>query len=187
MEPQSSQSSTTPDKRDLIMVSCYCDLDCARDDFAELARQIKKRSFNVRESVLLGKNAEGMPIVLDTSSGHHGRTGAIVGAGMGFLLGVLMMPTLPISVAVGAAAGATVAKFADHTLKAGLRHDIAEHLDKATGVVISVVDALDELWAKRALKNADAYVAVPYPDSTIVSLERAVADTMSRVHPDDEG
>jgi hypothetical protein len=90
-------------------------------------------------------------------------------------------------VAVGAAAGATVAKFADHTLKAGLRHDIAEHLDKATGVVISVVDALDELWAKRALKNADAYVAVPYPDSTIVSLERAVADTMSRVHPDDEG
>ena len=77
----------------------------------------------MRESVLLGKNTDGTPTVLDTNSGHHGRTRAIVGAGMGFLIGVLTMPVLPVTVAVGAAAGAAVATFADRTLKAGLpRH-----------------------------------------------------------------
>ena len=167
------------DTRDVIMVSCYCDLDSARRDFDELAKQIKKKRVEVRESVLLGRSADGTPVVLGTSSGHHGRTGAIVGASMGFLLGMLTLPALPVSVAVGTVAGAAVANFADHALKAGLRHDIAEHLTAATGVVITVVGALDELWARHALSGASTYVAVPFPDSTIASLEQAVADAIA--------
>ncbi len=169
--------------RELIMVSCYGDLACARRNFADLTEQVKKGRVQVRESVLLGKNADGLPIVLDTSSGHHGRTGAIVGAGLGFLLGLLTMPTLPISVAIGAVTGAAVAGYADHTIKAGLRHDIAEKLVAATGVVVTVVSGLDEMWVRRALRGASAYVAVPFPDSTIASLEQAVTDAMKSVSP----
>jgi uncharacterized membrane protein len=165
------------------MVSCYRDLVVARRDFDELARQIKKKRVEVRESVLLGSNADGTPVVLSTTSGHHGRTGAIVGASVGFLLGLLTMPALPVSVVVGTVAGAAVANFADHTLKAGLRHDIAEHLAAATGVVITVVGALDELWARHALSGASTYVAVSFPDSTIASLERAVAEAMGERGP----
>jgi uncharacterized membrane protein len=179
MESVNENEWRIDDTRDVIMVSCYGDLDSARRDFDELARQIKKKRVEVRESVLLGRSTDGTPVVLGTSSGHHGRTGAIVGASMGFLLGLLTMPALPVSVAVGTVAGAAVAKFADHTLKAGLRHDIAEHLAEATGVVITVVGALDELWARHALSSASTYVAVPFPDSTIASLERAVAEAMA--------
>jgi hypothetical protein len=85
---------------------------------------------------------------------------------MGFLLGLLTLPALSVSVAVVTVAGAVVATFADHTLKAGLRHDIADHLASATGVVITVVGALDELWARRVLSGASTYVAVQFPDST---------------------
>lgn len=177
---KTSESST----RDLIMVSCYGDLTCARKDFDELVTHIKKQHFRVREAVLLGKNADGTPTVLDASSGHHGRTGAVVGAGIGFLLGVLTLPVLPMTVAVGAAAGAAVTMFADHTLKAGLRHDIAEKLAEATGVVITVVSTFDEVWARRALSRASEYVTVPYPESTIASLEQAVAEAMSGLDPD---
>lgn len=98
---------------------------------------------------------------------------------MGFLIGMLTMPILPATVAVGAAAGAAVATFADHTLKSGLRHDIAEKLAKATGVVITLASAYDEPWARRALSGASAYMTVPYPESTIASLEEAVMKAMS--------
>ena len=179
MDTASTGQPPIGDTRDVIAVSCYGDLERARKDFDELSRQIKKEHFQVRESVLLGKNADGTPTVLDTSSGHHGRTGAIVGAGMGFLIGVLTMPILPATVAVGAAAGAAVATFADHTLKSGLRHDIAEKLAEATGVVITLATAYDEPWARRALSGASAYMTVPYPESTIASLEEAVMKAMS--------
>lgn len=167
--------STNPD---VIIVSCYADLASARDDFDELTQHIKKQHFRVRESVLLGKNADSIPIVCDAASGHHGRTGAIVGAGMGFLIGALTMPVLPMTVAIGAATGTAVAKFADHTLKTGLKHDLAENLSAATGVVISVASSFDELWVRRCLANALDHVSVSYPESTIASLERVVTDAM---------
>ncbi|RDH78157.1 DUF1269 domain-containing protein [Mycolicibacterium moriokaense] len=175
-QPNEESSS---DACELIVISCYGDLAYARKDFDELSKQVRKKRVQVRESVLLAKNADGTPIVLDTSSGHHGRTGAIVGASMGFLLGMLTIPALPVSVAVGAMTGAAVAKFADHTLKVGLRHDIAESLAAATGVVITVVRGIDELWARRALGGASRHISVPFPESTIASLELAVADAMN--------
>ena len=150
MEAADTGQPRIGDTRDVIAVSCYGDLERARKDFDELTRQIKKEHFQVRESVLLGKNADGTPTVLDTSSGHHGRTGASVGAGMGFLIGVLTM-----------------------------RHDIAEKLAEATGVVITLATAYDEQWARRALSGASAYMTVPYPESTIASLEEAVMKAMS--------
>jgi uncharacterized membrane protein len=176
-----NQPAPTTNAGEVIVVSCYSDLDCARQDFDELVLQVKQNRIRVRHSVLLGRNADGMPVVLDTSSGHHGRTGAIVGASLGFLLGLLTLPALPVTTAIGAITGAAVANFADHTMKVGLRHDIAESLAMATGVVISVVGGLDELWARRALRGASTSFAVSFPESTIDSLEQAVADAMKSI------
>jgi len=163
------------DTRELILVSAYDDLSSARDDFDELARQVKQERFRVREAILLGKDLDGMPAVHETSSGHHGRAGAAMGVGVGVLVG-LLIPPVPAAMAVGAAAGALVASFADHNLKLGLRHDIAETLAAGTGVVIVLVSSYNELWARRALSRAASHVVVPFAESTIASLEQIVAD-----------
>ena len=174
------QPSTT-DTGEVILVSCYADLDCAVANFEELTRQIKRKRIRVRHSVLMGKNSDGMPIVLDTSSGHHGRTGAIVGATMGFLMGLLTLPALPVSLVVGTITGAAVTNLVDHEIRVGLRHDIADRLSAASGVVISLVRGLDELWTRRALGGATTTFSLSFPTTTIASLERAVGDAMDGV------
>jgi uncharacterized membrane protein len=162
---------------ELIMVAAYGDLACARNDFDELAKQIKQERFYVREAVMVGKNTDGTPIVVATAGGHHGRAGAIGGATIGFLVG-LIVPPLPVSVVLGAATGAAVANVADHNLKTGLRHDVGETLATGQGVVITLTSPANELWVRRALPRASTHTVVPFPKSTIASMERVIAEAM---------
>jgi hypothetical protein len=60
---------------------------------------------------------------------------------------------------VGGTAVAVVAKIADHNLKAGLRHDIAETMDEGSAVVIALTDPVNELWVRRALGGASRHMA----------------------------
>jgi uncharacterized membrane protein len=172
------------DDRALIMLAAYDDMTVARHDFTELNKQVKGRNLQLREAVLVGKNSDGTPTVLDTTS-HHGRVGALMGVVAGFVLGMLASP-LVASVAVGGTAGAVVATMADHTFKAGLRHYIAQGLAEGTAVVIALTGPVNELWVRRALTGASRYTSFPYSESTIARLERAVTELMSVVGPVDE-
>lgn len=163
---------------ELILVAAYGDLACARDDFDELAKQVKQQCFYVREAVMVAKSTDGTPTVLATASGHHGRAGAIGGATIGFLVG-LLVPPLPMSVVIGAATGAVVANVADHNLKTGLRHDVGETMAAGQSVVIVLTTPANELWVRRALPGASTHTSVPFPKSTIASLERVVADAIN--------
>ena len=162
---------------ELILVAAYRDLACARIDFDELAKQVKQERFYVREAVMVGKNTDGTPIVLGTASGHHGRAGAIGGATIGFLVG-LLVPPLPVSVVIGAATGAAVANVVDHNLKTGLRHDVAETMAAGQAVVIVLTSPANELWVRRALPGASTHIHIPFPQTTIASLERVVTDAL---------
>jgi uncharacterized membrane protein len=64
--------------------------------------------------ILVGKDAAGKVAVRDTGN-HLGRRGAGWGGGVGVLVG-LFAPPLLASVAIGAAAGAVVGRFAGHRL-----------------------------------------------------------------------
>jgi arylsulfatase len=177
---ESKTSFTGQDE--LILVAAYGDLACARHDFDELAKGVKRQRFYVRESVMVGKDTDGTPIVLATASGHHGRAGVIGGATIGFLVG-LIVPPLPVSVAIGAATGAAVANVADHNLKTGLRHDVGETLAAGQGVVIILTSPADELWVRRALPGASTHTVVQFPKSTIASMERVIAEAMRTAAP----
>ena len=69
--------------------------------------------------ILVGKDADGKVVVADTGN-HLGRKGAGWGGGVGVLVG-LFAPPLLASVAVGAAAGAIVGKFAGHKVTAAIQ------------------------------------------------------------------
>jgi arylsulfatase len=169
------------DEGAVIMLAAYGDMALASHDFIQLNKQLKRKNLRLREAVLVGKNRDGIPAVLDTTS-HHGRVGAMMGATIGLVVG-MFAPPLVVAVAVGGAAGMAVATMADHNLKAGLRHDIAPGLAEGTGVVIALTTPLEELWVRRALGGALSHTSLPYSESTIASLERAVAEVMSAVSP----
>jgi uncharacterized membrane protein len=172
---------TNNEYSDLIMLAAYGDMAVARHDFTELNNQLKRKNLELREAVLVGKTSDGAQTVLDTTN-HHGRHGALMGAVVGVVVG-MFAPPMVTAVAVGGATGAVVAKMADHNLKAGLRHDIAETMDEGTAVVIALLAPLDGLWVRRALSGALRHTSFAYSESTIASLERAVAETMSDVAP----
>jgi uncharacterized membrane protein len=171
-------------ERLVILVAAYGDLTSARQDFAELAAQVKQERLHVREAVLVGKNNDGTNTVLAMSCGHHGRSGAVMGAGIGVLIG-WFVPPVAMAIAVGTVVGAAVANFADHELKAGLRHEIAESLAAGTGVVVAVVGPANEPWVQRTLKGASTHAVAPFGESTIASLDNMVAEAMNAVSPAD--
>jgi uncharacterized membrane protein len=173
---------TSNEDSDLIMLAAYGDMAVARHDFTELNNQLKRGNLQLREAVLVGKTSEGAPTVLDTTN-HHGRLGAAMGAVVGLVVGIFA-PPMVAAVAIGGAAGAVVATMTDRNLKAGLRRDIAETMDEGTAVVVALLWPVNELWVRRTLSGAVKHTSFPYSESTIASLEQAVAETMSDIAPD---
>ena len=86
----------------LVIVAGYQDLDAARRDFQTLTDRTKDKDIPLRGAVLVGKDSEGDPVVVDTGN-RLGRRGAAWGAGAGLAVG-LFSPALLASAAVGAAA-----------------------------------------------------------------------------------
>jgi uncharacterized membrane protein len=156
----------------LIMVAAYNDVSTAQRDFETLRTGVKEQRFEVREAVLVVKDEHGMPAVLEISR-HHGQAGAGWGAGIGALLG-LFVPPLIASVAFGAATGALVAKFADHSLKTGLRREVGQALSAGTGVVLVICKPPSQAAVERALSGSRRKSTIPFADTTIASLEKEV-------------
>ena len=92
------------EQRGLVLVAGYQDLEAARSEFDVLSRQVEDKTIALRGAVLVGKDADGKPLLIDTGN-HAGRRGAAWGAGVGLAVG-LFAPALLASAAVGAAAGA---------------------------------------------------------------------------------
>lgn len=162
----------------LIVVAAYDDVSTARRDFDTLGRQVKEERYEVREAVLVVKDEHDMPVVLEISR-HHGKTGAGWGAGIGAVIG-LFVPPLIASMAFGAAAGAMVAKFADHSLKSGLRREVGQALASGTGVVLVVCKPFSQPPVERALSGSRRKSVVPFADSTIARLENEVDVVMGK-------
>ena len=74
------------------------ELVAARHDFAVLRHQLHGKRFELREAVLVVKDGDGRPAVIEISA-RHVRSGAGWGAGIGLLVG-LLIPPLAVSVAV---------------------------------------------------------------------------------------
>ena len=123
----------------LVIVAGYQDLDSARRDFETLTEQTKAKRIAVHGAVLVGKDADGTPILIDTGN-HLGRRGAAWGAGAGLAVG-LFSPVLlagAFGAAAGAAAGALVGTFANHRIKSGLADKIGQAMSAGSGLIIAV-------------------------------------------------
>lgn len=169
------------DEHELVLVAVYADIETAKDDFGDLERSLK-HGLEVRGAALVTKNAAGEAEVVEAAN-RHGRIGMGIGAGVGALFG-LFAPPLGLSLLVGAATGGLMAAFAEHELRSGLRHEVAQALEAGTAVVISITYPNGRVPVENTLHHANDFVELTLDSSTVRSVEGAIADEMRKIgHP----
>ncbi|HEU4354577.1 MAG TPA: arylsulfatase, partial [Actinomycetota bacterium] len=141
------------DTLDLILAA-YQTIEAAEHDFDELVKLVKAKQVRTEGVILVQREEEGEVRVTDTGD-RLGRKGAGWGGGVGVLVG-LAAPPLLASVAVGAAAGAVVGRFAKHKLDTGLESGLGEKLKPGTAAILAIVDSDDRLAAEQALAGSPA-------------------------------
>jgi arylsulfatase A-like enzyme/uncharacterized membrane protein len=166
---------------DLIMAA-YPSAKAAGEDFDALLRAVKDRDIHSQGLILVAQDAEGRVSVRQTGD-HLGRKGVAWGGGVGVLVG-LFSPALLGSIAVGAAAGGLVGRFAEHRVASGMEAGLGQKLQPGTAVVIAMVEGDDRLAAERALAGTPARSVVAMDKKGIRGLKDALAEAAQKFVPD---
>src|SRR6516165_11497859 len=116
---------TMADTFDVIMAA-YQSTGAAQKDFDALVRLVKDKTVKTEGVILVERAADGQVKVSQTGD-HLGRRGLGWGGSVGLVVG-LFSPPLLASVAVGAAAGALVGRFARHKVASGLEEGLGDKL-----------------------------------------------------------
>ena len=166
----------------ILVVAGYADVDVAEQEFRALAGKVKAKDLHSDGMILVGKNADGSPRLMDTGN-HLGHRGAGWGGGVGVLVGLFAPPMLA-SVAVGAAAGAVVGRFTGHKLTGAVQEQVGAALKAGTAVVIGVFPAAERLPVEQALPGAPLKSVVETEEGGIAELKSALAEAMGKFSPD---
>ena len=167
------------DTLDLILAA-YQTIEAAEHDFEELVKLVRSKEIGTEGVILVQRDEEGEVRVTDTGD-KLGRKGAGWGGGVGVLVG-LAAPPLLASVAVGAAAGAVVGRFAKHKLDSGLESGLGEKLKPGTAAILAIVDSDDRLAAEQALAGSPAKSTAEM--GNLRELKDALAEAAGKFSPD---
>jgi arylsulfatase A-like enzyme/uncharacterized membrane protein len=165
-----------------VLVAAYADTDTASTDFDGLIARVQAREVVIEAAILVAHDAEGNVTVQQTGD-HLGRKGAGWGGGVGLLVG-LAAPPLLASVAVGAAAGAIVGKFASHKLESGLHDQLGEALKPGTAAIIAMFASDQRLGVERVLPGSPAKSVVETDARGTAALRDSLAEAMGKFRPD---
>ena len=165
-----------------LLVAASPDRETARTEFAALAEAIAAKQVASQGMILVSKDGDGA-VTLDDTGNHLGRRGAGWGGGVGVLVGLFAPPMLA-SVAVGAAAGAVVGRFASHKLTGGLQEKVGEALKPGTAVLIGIFAEESVLAAEQALGAFPAKSRVEMDHASMNDLKGALAEAMGKFEPD---
>ena len=166
----------------MLLVAGFPDPELAQEQFDDLVSRVESKEIASRGMILVSKDADGEVSVRDTGD-HMGRRGAGWGGGVGVLVG-LFAPPLLASVAVGAAAGGVVGKFAGHKVRNEIESKVSEGLKAGSAVLIGIFAADQRLQVERALPGAPMKSVVETDKSSIEELKRALAEAMGKFEPD---
>jgi len=166
----------------MLLVAGFPDPELAQKQFDDLVSRVESKEIASRGMILVSKDADGEVSVRDTGD-HMGRRGAGWGGGVGVLVG-LFAPPLLASVAVGAAAGGVVGKFAGHKVRNEIESKVSEGLKAGSAVLIGIFAADQRLQVERALPGAPMKSVVETDKSSIEELKRALAEAMGKFEPD---
>ncbi len=170
------------DTTQMLLVAPYGDPDLAQSEFDAVVALVASKDLSTKGMILVSKDAQGSVTVADTGN-HLGRKGAGWGGGVGVLVGLFSPPVLA-AVAVGAAGGAIVGKFAGHKLTKSIQDDVSKALTPGTAVMIGVFPAAQRLAVQQALPGSPVKSVVESDEKGIDELTRALGEAMGKFNPD---
>jgi len=165
-----------------VVVAGYPDGERARSDFDALVRRIESGAVRSEGVIVVDKDEDGVVHVAQTGD-RLGRKGAGWGGGVGVLVG-LAAPPLLASVAVGAAAGGLVGRFARHKVESGLESGVGDTLKPGMAAVIAIIDPADRLAAEQALAGSALKSVAPMEGAGLTGLKDALAEAGGKFNPD---
>src|SRR5512146_2535033 len=128
-----------------VVMAAYQETGTAERDFDALVRRVKDRAVRTEGVILVEHDAGGQVKVTQTGD-HLGRKGLGWGGGGGLVVG-LFSPPLLASVAVGAAAGGVIGRFARHKVESGMESGLGDKLAPGTAAIVAMIDDDDRLAA----------------------------------------
>lgn len=169
-------------KTQMLLVAAYPDVEVAEAEFRALADKVRAKELSSQGMILVGRDADGTPRLMDTGN-HLGRRGAGWGGGAGVLVGLFAPPMLGAA-AVGAAAGAVVGHFAGHKLTAAIQQQVGAALKTGTAAIIGVFPAESRLDVERVLPSSPVKSVVESDERGIDELKAKLAEAMGNFNPD---
>ncbi len=169
------------DTFDVIMAG-YQNIEPAKKNFEAFVKLIKDKQVRSKGVVLVEHDMDGQVHVTQTGD-HMGREGMGWGGGVGLVVG-LFSPPLLASIAVGAAAGGLVGKFAKHKLDSGIEKGLGDKLKPGTAAIIAMVDSDDRLVAEQALADSPAKSVAQMDKDSLKELQDALAEAARKFSPD---
>lgn len=169
-------------KTQMLLVAAYPDVEVAEAEFRALADKVRAKELSSQGMILVGRDADGTPRLMDTGN-HLGRRGAGWGGGAGVLVGLFAPPMLGAA-AVGAAAGAVVGHFAGHKLTAAIQQQVGAALKTGTAAIIGVFPAESRLDVERVLPGSPVKSLVESDERGIDELKAKLAEAMGNFNPD---
>ncbi|HEU4528309.1 MAG TPA: sulfatase-like hydrolase/transferase [Actinomycetota bacterium] len=169
------------DTLDLILAG-YQTIEAAERDFDGLVELVKAKQVRTEGVILVQRDEDGEVRVTDTGD-KLGRKGAGWGGGVGVLVG-LAAPPLLASVALGAAVGGLVGRFAKHKLDTGLESGLGERLKPGMAAILAIVEREDRLAAELALPGSPAKSLVEMDERGLRGLKDALGEAAGKFNPD---
>lgn len=169
-------------KTQMLLVAAYPDVEVAEAEFRALADKVRAKELSSQGMILVGRDADGTPRLMDTGN-HLGRRGAGWGGGAGVLVGLFAPPMLGAA-AAGAAAGAVVGHFAGHKLTAAIQQQVGAALKTGTAAIIGVFPAESRLDVERVLPGSPVKSVVESDERGIDELKAKLAEAMGNFNPD---
>jgi arylsulfatase len=170
------------DSEHVLLIAIYQDDEVARTEFDGLVQRVSAKQIASDGLILVAKSPGGEVSLVNTGS-HLGRKGAGWGGGIGVLVGLLAPPMLA-SVAVGAAAGGLVGKFANHKLSASIQDKIGNAMPTGSAAVIGIFEASSRLAAEEALPGSAAKSVAEMDSAGLRDLKASLAEAMGKFNPD---
>ena len=169
------------DTYDVIMAG-YQSVEAAQKDFDGLVQLVQDKKVRTEGVILVEHDADGQVKVSQTGD-HLGRKGLGWGGGVGLVVG-LFSPPLLASVAVGAAAGGVIGRFAKHKVESGMESGLGDKLAPGTAAIVAMIDDDDRLAAERALAGTPAKSVATMDKKGVGGLKDALAEAALKFVPD---
>ena len=160
-----------------VLLAAYLFVDPGQKDYDALMQLVDDKKLEIVGVVLVSKDHAGEMHIVEAGD-HLVRKGAEAIGGVGLVVG-LFAPPLLAATAVGAGAGALLAKFAKHRVESGIEQKLKEVLPAGAATLIAIYDHAGADAAHGAVTNAAKTSVAEIDGKSVKELKAGLAEAQA--------